>query len=183
MWIIQYLPLCHPMASSIQWPISPNRWHCLCSAYLPVILSYFQRKILKSKNFTETGFLLLERRQNLSIHIYTFRLQILQWMLYHADSLELNVMTNSFCLLQWQRSIQGGVSEVRHGTLGKTDTSQTFSWRGVFSFSIMLFYLQQEMVIPTTPNQWPFEAHHWVPSPLVSWAFWAFCMSSLNDIW
>lgn len=43
-----------------------------------------------------------------SIHAdFKYFFKIDQWMLYHADSLELNVMTNSFFLLQWQRSIRG----------------------------------------------------------------------------
>lgn len=80
-------------------------------------------------------------------------------------------------LLQWCYLWSQGWS------LGKTDASQTFSRRHATSFSTMMFYLQLEIVIPTTPSQQPFEAHHWFPSPQVSCTTWAFFMSSLNNIW
>lgn len=39
----------------------------------------------------------MERGQNWTICIYTTRFQILPWMLYHEDSLRLNITTKSFC--------------------------------------------------------------------------------------
>lgn len=106
MWIIWYLLLSHPTASSIKWPTSPNWWHCLSSGYLPVILTYFQRKILKSKKL-HWNRLYASGKRTKFVHLPLY-IQISNTAMNALScSLELIVMTNSFFLLQWQRCIQG----------------------------------------------------------------------------
>lgn len=102
-WIIQYLPLS-----------STDQFHSisvLCNGqsvqtgHIPSALEPFPdlhpKKSSEVKQLTETAFFLVGRWQNLAIIMYTFRLQILLWVLYEADSLERNDVSNSKFLLQW----------------------------------------------------------------------------------
>lgn len=90
----------HQMANQSNW------WHCLSSGYLPVILTYFQRKILKSKKL-HWNRLSASGKRTKFVHLPLY-IQISNTAMNALScSLELIVMTNSFFLLQWQRSIQG----------------------------------------------------------------------------
>lgn len=102
-WILQYLPLSFTdqfHSISVLCNGQSVQTSHIASALDP-FPDVHPKENSEVKQLTETAFFLAGRGQNLAIIMYTFGLQILLWVLYEADSLKWNDVSNSKFLLQW----------------------------------------------------------------------------------